>query len=147
MISYTFNELKELLSSAYKNRKTFLRNKENARRARTLFIDELAAIQAENGNTTEEARLKSMQYIEKQRLSSRRIKFMEGATGGCGVRSIITKDEHGQDLELTDQVTTEKALLGSNEVKFTQCSDHEFFTTDLHKDIGMYGEKDNVKKF
>ena len=147
MVSYTLNQLKELLSSAYEKRKTFLRNKENARRARTLFIDELAAIQAENGNTTEEARLKSMQYIEKQRLSSRRIKFMEGATGGCGVRSIITKDEHGQDLELTDQVTTEKALLGSNEVKFTQCSNHEFFTTDLYKDIGMYGGKEKVGKF
>ena len=49
-----------------KKRKTFLRNKENARNARTLFIDELAAIQAENGKTTEEARLKSMLYIEKK---------------------------------------------------------------------------------
>ena len=116
------------------------------RKARTLFIDELAAIQAENGNTTAEARLKSMQNIEKQRLSSRRIKFMEGVTGGCGVRSIIIKDEQGQDLELTDQTTTKKALLGSNEAKFTQCSNHEFFTTELYKDIGMYGEKENVKK-
>ena len=80
MASYTLNQLKDLLSSAYEKRKIFLRNKDNARKARILFIDELAAIQAENGKTTEEARLKSMQYIEKQRLSSRRIKFMEGAT-------------------------------------------------------------------
>ena len=137
MASYTLNQLKDLLSSAYEKRKTFLCNKENARKACTLFIDELAAIQAENGNTTAEAQLKSMQYIEKQRLSSRRIKFMEGVTGGCGVRSIIIKDEQGQDLELTDQTTTEKALLGSNEAKFTQCSNHEFFTSELHKDIGM----------
>ena len=68
MASYTLNQLKDLLSSAYGKRKTFLKNKENARNARTLFIDELAAIQAENSKTTEEARLKSMLYIEKQRL-------------------------------------------------------------------------------
>ena len=52
MASYTLNQLTDLLSSAYDSRKKILRNKENARRACTLFIDELAAIQAENGNTT-----------------------------------------------------------------------------------------------
>ena len=49
-----------------------------------------------------------MKYIEIQRMSSKRIKFMEGTTGGCGVRSIITKDQNGHDVELTDQTTTEK---------------------------------------
>ena len=110
------------------------------------FQDEIAQARATDGNLTLSNEIKRMQRTEKQRISTLRIRRMNGTLkSSAGLTKVVVPGEDGLDMEIIDKLELERALLVAYETTLTQSNTTPCMISPLKERIGLCGTGDLVE--
>ena len=119
---------------------TYKETKGNSTDLRHGFLDLLASAQAEANNISKESAIKSLRAQEDQRRASRAVKKATGKLTIGSTSRVLTCDESGNPVEITDRVPMEKVMADVSETKFHASEKYcPIMSGQLFKDIGSLG--------
>ena len=125
----------EAYSAKDKAWETYKETKGNSSDLRHGFLDSLAAAQAEANNISKESAIKSLRTQEDQRRASRAVKKATGKLTIGSTSRVLTADEDGNSVEITDRIPMEKVMADVSETKFhaSEVTLGKTFTSIRHK--------------
>jgi len=129
-------EMQNQLKDEYK---AYCKIKGEAKELQATALDNLADALAKNGDTTKEKMIKALRQREAQRVSARKIRYLQGKLRTGSTTLITTTDSEGNKVDITDQVELEKAILENNRQKFTQSAHTPFYQPPLREEFGFKG--------
>ena len=128
--------LEEVLRDEYK---AYYNLKKDAKQLRMNALEELATALADQGNVSQEKMLKALREREQQRVTTRKVRFIQGKIRTGSTTMVTVTDADGKKIDITDQQEIERAILDSNHRKFTQSSTTPFYQTPLKEEFGLKG--------
>ena len=130
----------EAYSAKDKAWETYKETKGNSSDLRHGFLDSLAAAQAEANNISKESAIKSLRTQEDQRRASRAVKKATGKLTIGSTSRVLTADEDGNPVEITDRIPMEKVMADVSETKFHASEKYcPIMSGQLFNDIGSLG--------
>jgi hypothetical protein len=129
-------EMQNQLKDEYK---AYCKIKGEAKELQATALDNLADALAKNGDTTKEKMIKALRQREAQRVSARKIRYLQGKLRTGSTTLITSTDSEGNKVDITDQVNLEKAILENNRQKFTQSAHTPFYQPPLREEFGFKG--------
>ena len=140
---YTESEVEAKIRDTMKQYK---KQKKEAQKLRTTFLQGKAEAMAEENNTKVEKILKQLLAHEAQRTSARRIKATLGKLSSGSVTKVDVQTAEGRVEEVTTKEGIERACMEENEKKYRQTQNTPCMKEPLLNDLGYLGTTEECEQ-
>jgi len=128
--------ISEHLKNAYKE---YYLIKGEAKELQNTALENLALALAEKGNLTQSKMLADLRRREAQRTTARKLKYLRGKLRTGSTTIVTVTNDDGKTREITDKAEMERAILHSNNKKFSQSTHTPFYQSPLREAFGFKG--------
>jgi hypothetical protein len=113
--------------------------KKSAEELRDTYLQRLAAAVAATGNLKKETVIKQLGQREQQRSTAKKIKYLRGKLNRSSTTMVTVTNEDGTTTDIFDKNLMEKAIISSNQRKFSQSFGTPFYNAPYNRLFGYQG--------